>query len=102
MGTQLTDPLFGRLTECWPHAAPCWLLYLGCEHQDKSAGECPLHSAAISVIIADVSDQEETRQLPAQPGLLFRKWKGMEKMTRVVQEKTSKMRRPSPNANINH
>lgn len=81
MKTQLTDSLFGWLTKCWPHAALRWLLYLGSEHQDKSAEECLSHSAAVSVITADVSDQEQTRQLLAQPRLQFRMWKGMEKMS---------------------
>lgn len=75
-GTQLTDLLFG-----WPHAAPRLLFYLGCEHQVKLARECLSHSAAVSVIIADVTDQEKTRQLASPPGLLFMKLKGTEKMT---------------------
>lgn len=74
----LPDSLFSRVTRRWSDAVQRWLLYLGCELLDRSGREGLSHS--LCVLIADVSDPEQTRHLPDQPGLLLGKRKEMEKM----------------------
>lgn len=58
------------------------LVHPGCGLLEK---QVPL-SSSVCVLIADVSDPEQTRHLPPQPGLLLGKWKGQEDDDRGVEK----------------